>query len=203
MHRPLQRAAFGALLLAGSLTGATVARLNGGFTAYVPPVYPRVALGDFDGDGRRDVALIQGRQDGTGDSVLQVTLSGSPGAAVLKTTIISVVTADIDHDGDLDLVAVAPSGNLVIWINDGLGHYTLQEALHGHEDLSSEPTVVQFAIDQPVALGVTAPLVASRGRSATAIVVTQMRPPTLPLTFSLSFLSLPALRAPPLPTPLA
>jgi len=36
-----------------------------------------------------------------------------------------VVTADIDRDGDLDVVA-ATDRNLVVWVNDGSGHLTTQ-----------------------------------------------------------------------------
>ena len=36
-----------------------------------------------------------------------------------------VVAADIDRDGDLDVVATTEQG-LIVWLNDGAGHLTLQ-----------------------------------------------------------------------------
>jgi hypothetical protein len=38
--------------------------------------------------------------------------------------LIAVVTADIDEDGDLDVVASDTALQLHVWINDGNGHYT-------------------------------------------------------------------------------
>jgi len=40
-----------------------------------------------------------------------------------------IVAADIDHDGDLDLVA-ATDGGFVVWVNDGEGHLTSQPPSH-------------------------------------------------------------------------
>jgi hypothetical protein len=195
MHRPLRRLAFGALILVGSVVGATIATTwDRGFTAYVRPAFPHAALGDFDGDGRPDVAIIQ---RGTDDSYVHVRLSGSPDAALLEAKVISVVAADIDHDGDLDLVAMAPSGNLMVWLNDGRGRYALQEALHNLNEISSAPIVSNSLKNEPIALGTPTPLVTPPGRSGTAVVVTQIRPPTNPPAFAISFLSLPSLRAPP------
>jgi FG-GAP-like repeat len=37
----------------------------------------------------------------------------------------NVVTADIDRDGDLDVVAITDR-SLVVWVNDGSGHLTAQ-----------------------------------------------------------------------------
>jgi hypothetical protein len=196
MFRPLQRLTFGVLILVGSGVGATIATTwDRGFTAYVRPAFPHSARGDFDGDGRPDVAVIQ---KGTDDSYVHVRLSGSPDAALLEAKVISVVAADIDHDGDLDLVAMAPSGTLMVWLNDGRGRYALQEALHDLKQVSSAPMVTNSLTNDPIALGTSSPTVAPPGRSDTAVVVTQIRPPTNPPAFALSFLSLPSLRAPPL-----
>jgi hypothetical protein len=39
---------------------------------------------------------------------------------------VAVVTADIDADGDLDVVAASESLELFVWTNDGTGHLTRQ-----------------------------------------------------------------------------
>ncbi len=39
---------------------------------------------------------------------------------------VSVVTADIDADGDVDIVASDGSLDLLVWVNDGDGHFTRQ-----------------------------------------------------------------------------
>jgi hypothetical protein len=42
--------------------------------------------------------------------------------------VLSVVAADIDGDGDLDVVANDGSLDLIVWVNDGAGHLTRQSA---------------------------------------------------------------------------
>jgi hypothetical protein len=44
--------------------------------------------------------------------------------------IVSAITADIDADGDLDVVATDQSLNLLVWVNDGTGHLTRQRPRH-------------------------------------------------------------------------
>jgi hypothetical protein len=39
-------------------------------------------------------------------------------------TLVSIVAADIDSDGDLDVVASDTELELHVWINDGTGHFT-------------------------------------------------------------------------------
>ena len=94
-----------------------------GFTPFVQQALPQGAPGDFDGDGRPDVALIQ---DGTAGPRVAVRLSGSAGAVMLDAEVVGVIAADIDHDGDVDLVTAAPSGQVVNWLNDGRGRFTRQ-----------------------------------------------------------------------------
>ena len=107
--------ALGVLILGGTISTA-VARVAPGFTPFVPQALPQGAPGDFDGDGRPDVALIQ---DGVNGHHVSVRLSGSPGAVLLDAEVVGVIAADIDHDGDVDLVTAAPSGQVVNWLNDG------------------------------------------------------------------------------------
>jgi len=116
----------------------------------------------------------------------------------LEASVAGLIAADIDHDGDLDLIAVAPTGQVMAWLNDGRGRFTLQQASPSNV-LSPETLVVDALQDEPVALRGAAPSVEPRGENGTAVEVALIRPPTIPLVFDLRFLSLPRLRAPPLP----
>src|SRR5207245_2837223 len=99
---------------------------------------PQRAQGDFDGDGRVDTALIQDRADARR---ISIRLSGSSSPVDLDATVTGVVQGDVDHDGDLALIAATPSGDLLIWINDGHGRFTRQPE-SDTRGLSSEPAIV-------------------------------------------------------------
>jgi hypothetical protein len=96
-----------------------------------------VALGDVDGDGLVDVFL--GRTEGCsalyknlGNWHFQdITQSAGVGACDRNTT--GVAFADVDGDGDLDLVLLATKGPNAIFINDGKGQFT------EHRDLGLSP----------------------------------------------------------------
>jgi hypothetical protein len=96
-----------------------------------------VALGDVDGDGLPDVFL--GRTEGCsalyknlGNWKFQdVTQSAGVGACDRHTT--GVAFADVDGDGDLDLVLLATKGPNAIFLNDGKGHFA------EHRDLGLSP----------------------------------------------------------------
>jgi len=96
-----------------------------------------VALGDVDGDGLPDIFL--GRTEGCsalyknlGNWRFQdVTQSAGVGACDRNTT--GVALADVDGDGDLDLVLLATKGPNAIFVNDGKGHFT------EHRDLGLSP----------------------------------------------------------------
>jgi hypothetical protein len=184
----------GMLLLAGA-RWATVPRASGAFTDLVPLTVPQRAAADFDADGRTDVAFIQEAQGG---SRVWVTLSGSPDAVTFETNAVSIVANDIDHDGDVDLVATTSSNQVVIWINDGRGHFTQEQERLPSSDLSLATMVVDSSRDQPVASGPAAPQFAVHSRRNEAgVVATRIRPPTAPRGVTPSFLSLSSPRAPP------
>ena len=44
--------------------------------------------------------------------------------------LVRVVAGDVDRDGDIDVVASLGSLDLVVWKNDGAGHFTRQPASH-------------------------------------------------------------------------
>jgi len=191
------RFALGLLLVAGPFWSCLVlTRPSRASTQFVPTPLPQHATGDFDGDGRPDVARIQ-NPDGLAH--IFVRLSGSSAAVRLDGIFAAVIDGDIDHDGDLDLIAATASGDVLIWLNDGHGRFTPQERSPAR-GFASEPVVVSSERNQPVAVGVTAPVITSGNRVETAVVAAQIRPPTAPLAFNLNFLLLPSLRAPPSPS---
>jgi enediyne biosynthesis protein E4 len=100
-----------------------------------------VALGDVDGDGLVDVFLA--RTEGCSKlyknlgswRFQDITASAGVGACDRNTT--GVAFADVDGDGDLDLVVLSTKGPNAIFVNDGKGHFTerrdlgLDSAGHG------------------------------------------------------------------------
>jgi VCBS repeat protein len=184
-----------ALLAAAALYRSGVAATERGrtFAPYIASSLPQHASGDFDGDGRADVARIQ---DPDGQPHISVLLSGSSAAVRLDGSVAVLIGGDVDHDGDLDLVAATATGDVLIWLNDGHGRFTLQEPFHSHT-FSSEPAAVQTEPDTPTATGVTASFTAARNRAETPVVVAQIRPPTGPLGFDPRCPVPQSLRAPP------
>jgi FG-GAP-like repeat len=191
MRRGFSYLSLGVILLAGA-QWASVRLASAAFTPFVPLPAPQRASADFDADGRPDVAAIQ-----AGGSRVWVTLSGSPDTTAFEVNATSIIASDIDHDGDLDLTVATPTNQILIWLNDGRGHFT-QEQPFSAPTLSHETTVAGLWPEGPVSLGPTAPqVVGSRGRCETAVVGTQIRPPTVPVTFALNSFALPSPRAPP------
>jgi hypothetical protein len=190
-HFALVRLILGGTIVLGSALQVAVAKAPG-FTPFVAQVLPQGAPGDFDGDGHPDEALIQ---DGVH---LSVRLSGSRGAVLLDGKVVGVIAADIDHDGNIDLITAAPSGQVVNWLNDGRGRFTRQQPLLSHS-LSLVVIVDESLQDTPAAMASTATLGDPGVRSEAYVLVAHARPPTDPRAFDLTFLSLQSLRAPPLP----
>jgi hypothetical protein len=162
------------------------------FTPYTPRALPQRAQGDFDGDGRADVALIQ---DGAHSSQVSVRLSGSSSVVYLNVNAGSLIAEDIDGDGDLDLVAGTPSGQVVAWINDGHGRFTLKKARPSSR-MASDTVFAKTLQGEAVAVGV-APLVVPDTRNVQALFVALARPPTVLLPYGLHRHSLSSPRAPP------
>lgn len=90
-----------------------------------------VALGDVDGDGRPD--LVLGRTDGCtalyrnlgGWRFDDITERAGVGACGRHTS--GVVLADVEGDGDLDLLATAVDAPPALFVNDGRGQFTLRD----------------------------------------------------------------------------
>ena len=93
------------------------------------------ALGDIDGDGLPDVFLASVERpaalyhnDG-GFRFTDVTATSGIDTKGLATT--GAVFADVDGDGDLDLIVGTLGGPLKLWLNDGKGHFTDATAASG------------------------------------------------------------------------
>jgi hypothetical protein len=194
------RKRFPVLALAFVLSISTLAALSfarterGPFAPFVPQAPPERALGDFDGDGRMDTALVQDR---AGDRHISIQLSRSASIIRLDASVIGVIESDVDHDGDLDLVAATPSGDVLIWLNDGYGRFTRQAASTNARDLSGALVLVQTVWPESMAVGIRAPFVASPAQGHAIFLLTKARPPTTLVAFDSPTPILPPLRAPP------
>ena len=74
----------------------------------------------------------------------------SPPAVQPGSRLVSMVAADIDADGDLDVVANDGSLDLIVWTNDGSGRLSRQQG-RTSAGLRSEPAAPGLA-DQPAML---------------------------------------------------
>jgi hypothetical protein len=114
------------------------------------------ASGDFDADGVADQATLDHEQ-------LAIRLSSHRGVVHLKALpqTLTVAAADIDHDGDVDLVSLARHGSLRFWHNEGAGTFTVRT--HGPpEQVPLAPSVSTSEVSpgmpaSPLAVGVSAP----------------------------------------------
>src|SRR3954462_410517 len=87
-----------------------------------------VSIGDVDGDGRPDVFMA--RSEGCtalyrnlGDWKFE-NIAKASGLAVCDRHSSGTALADLDGDGDLDLVLLATEGPNAVFINDGKAHFT-------------------------------------------------------------------------------
>jgi hypothetical protein len=93
------------------------------------------ALGDIDGDGLPDVFLASVERPAalyhnSGNfHFVDVTAASGIDTKGLATT--GAVFADIDGDGDLDLIVGTLGGPLKLWLNDGKGHFADATAASG------------------------------------------------------------------------
>jgi len=179
--------------MAAVATGAFLRKPSAPLTPFVPQAPPQRAFGDFDGDGRVDAALLEGV---TGDRRISVRLSGSAGAVRLDATVTGVIEGDIDHDGDLDLVAATSSGDVLVWLNDGHGRFTRQAA-SPTRGVSGEPVLNRTVWPESMAIGIRVPLLRSPDRSEAVVGVTRIRAPAVGIVRDVPGSTLPALRAPP------
>ena len=122
---------------------------NGDGTFRAPSIYSltpgvpyEVALADFNGDGKLDVAVVQGSIDGytsdvvillgNGDGTLGTPTSYGPGSSS-----ISIVAADVNGDGKMDLV-LGGNGSITLLYGNGDGRFQAPIYL----DLVNNPTAL-------------------------------------------------------------
>jgi hypothetical protein len=112
---------------------ATLVRLplysTDNLTSSRPEPYRRTDIGDFDHNGRSDAVFLRHRH---------VYVELGPRARMVFRTderTVSVVAADIDHDGDTDVVVLLKSGRLQVLSNNGQGRFSSRTtaARNGHE----------------------------------------------------------------------
>lgn len=120
---------------------------------------------DFDGDGVLDAtAVVAGNR-------VRVELSASHALVTLPSAerVVGLASVDIDHDGDLDLVAFLGSGRSMVWINDGHGAFA---AADRHPTESAPLVMAQTWIASvplaPLAIGAWHPVWLARPPSIVA-----------------------------------
>src|SRR5258708_6642576 len=105
-----------------STLGRLSARLALGLCLFAPSAHAAsVTTPDFNHDGIADRVLLPTAAENS----IVVRVSGSkPQVLTLDDTVYSLVTADVDHDGDLDVAPLEEHGGFVLWINeDGKGNF--------------------------------------------------------------------------------
>jgi hypothetical protein len=165
------------------------------FSRFVTTPLPQRAIGDLDGDGRPDVARIDRQVPGRDQ--ISVTLSGSPDAVSLGASVESLIEDDVDHDGDLDLLATTGSGDVLIWVNDGHGQFT-RRLQSPARTISGQPVFQSHDDRSLIAVATSVPALPARVYAWRAVIALAIRPPT-----GVNFVDghtdrLPPLRAPPI-----
>jgi len=193
----LKRVLVVSLLVALGVSTQAIARRHTRFTRFTPAALPEHAVGDFDGDGQLDVAKID--RHGFGHNDISITLSGSGDPVRLDASVAALIEGDVDHDGDLDLLATTGTGDVLIYVNDGHGQFT-RRAQAPARSLSGPPSFESHD-GQPLATAVTsAPVLPARVHTWRAMVALAIRPPTDSRVVTRTSALLPPLRAPPVLT---
>jgi hypothetical protein len=186
--------AVSALVALGVASTIVPGRTPSRYTRFVAAPLPQHAIGDFDGDGRMDVANISARS--TGHQGISIALSGSADAVRLDTSVSALIEGDFDHDGDLDLLATTPSGDVLVWVNDGHGRFTRQDP-SPRRAIAGEPVVVSTDSQSVSVVTAGGFVLEARVRAQRAFVARAIRPPTAIRIVSRDRQLVPPLRAPP------
>ncbi|MEM6993307.1 MAG: VCBS repeat-containing protein [Myxococcota bacterium] len=104
---------------------------DGTFTSHDFPVANLTAdfaVGDFDGDGVFDLATTGSTSTTTSDLVLfsgngDGSYTAQPAVAIDTEFWFTMIAADMNDDGDLDIVGAAPSDGIVLALGDGAGQF--------------------------------------------------------------------------------
>jgi hypothetical protein len=95
-----------------------------------------VAIADFDGDGREDIALgYQSYEAGEWRSGIDLLFQRPEGRWERRTLYVeggprgfpALAAGDFDRNGAIDLAAASEDGRIIIILNDGKGNYTREE----------------------------------------------------------------------------
>ncbi|MCA9259313.1 MAG: VCBS repeat-containing protein, partial [Planctomycetales bacterium] len=97
-----------------------------------PQAGATLLVGDVNGDGRTDIVALRPTTDGTiylqlEDGGFAQGIAISTGSAIATT--VQGALADLDGDGDLDLVVAPDRGPHQIWLNDGGGGFVSSQLL--------------------------------------------------------------------------
>jgi hypothetical protein len=83
------------------------------------------------------------------DPAVQTLLADQPQAHIVR-----AIAADVDHDGDLDIVAVTNEG-LALWINDGAGHFARRQVAASSTLRDASNTLAPIGDSQALAFDLT------------------------------------------------
>jgi hypothetical protein len=89
-------------------------------------------------DARIDRVRIADQTDG---SLVSVELHGRPRPRLLRSVerLVAIVIADVDADGDLDILASTIRHGLLLWRNAGRGHFVLARLPKARDALGGAP----------------------------------------------------------------
>jgi hypothetical protein len=195
MHRRLCALFVGLLALIGP-RWASVPHLSGAVADLSAQQAPQATSADFNADGRPDLASLR---DAPAGPVVRIELSGSTEVITLAVRAVSIISGDIDHDGDLDLAVATSSNQVVIWFNDGQGHFTRESPSAPTDGLVPLTTVAGVGSDELLFLGPKGPEALCPTRPyEIAVEPSRIRPATVQPVVALRFLTARSLRGPPL-----
>jgi hypothetical protein len=91
-------------------------------------------------DARIDAIRVSDQADGT---IVSVKLRGRARPRILRSVerLAAIVIADVDADGELDIVAATIRQTLVLWRNAGRGHFVLARLPKARDALARVPRV--------------------------------------------------------------
>lgn len=100
------------------------------FRNYGSSNFPGAAISDFNGDGKQDLVLVTSVDEGMTNS-LSTFVGKGDGTFGAPTNLpipngevpIQIATADFNHDGKADLVALCQSGDVLVYLGNGNGSF--------------------------------------------------------------------------------